>query len=378
MMLKYALIGCGRISLKHVDSIVANSDNIIAVAFVDIIKSRAKERAALYKQKMIEKGIDVNPEVYDDYTVMLEKEKPDLVAIATESGYHSFITKDCLAANAHVICEKPMALSIKDADEMIKYSNKYQRKLAICFQNRFNYTVQSVRTAFEKGRFGKIINVTANIRWNRDMNYYKQAAWRGTWKLDGGTLMNQCTHNIDLLQWFLGGEVTEVYGVTARYIKEIEAEDFGAAILKTKTGAIGIIEGSANTFPKNLEETLYISGTNGTVKLGGIAVNTIENWRFSDSDKIGDTEEKMINKSYNLQDDYQAVYGYGHTPLYKNMIEAIIEDKQPYITGEEGKKTLEIILAIYKSQKTGKPVKLPLKSFSTDEMKENELIHFEN
>ncbi len=376
MKLNFALIGCGRISLKHVDALVANGDNILAVAFVDVIKSRAKERAMQYKEKMIEKGIKVEPEVFDDYTIMLNKIKPDLVSVATESGYHHFIVKDCLASNCHVICEKPMALSIKDADEMIEYSKKYNKKLAISFQNRFNHTVQLARKAYEEGRFGKIINVTGNIRWNRDMNYYKQAPWRGTWKLDGGTLMNQCTHNIDLLQWFLGSDITEVYGVTARFCKDIEAEDFGSAILKTKNGAIGIIEGSANTFPKNLEETLYISGTNGTVKLGGLAINKIENWRFSDSDKVGDNEENMINTAYELGNDYQAVYGFGHIHLYKDMIEAIKNDRTPYISAEEGKKALQIILAIYKSQKTGKPVKLPLKDFSTEEMDDKYLIHF--
>ncbi len=378
MKLNFALIGCGRISLKHIDALVANSEQIVAVAFVDLIKSRAKEKAHIYKEKMTEKGIDVKPEIFDDYLVMLQKIKPDLVSVATESGYHHFIVKDCLALNCHVICEKPMALSIKDAEQMIEYSKKYNKKLAISFQNRFNYTVQLARKAFEEGRFGKIINVTANVRWHRDMNYYKQAIWRGTWKLDGGTLMNQCTHNIDLLQWFLGSEVTEVYGVTARYCKDIEAEDFGAAILKTKNGAIGIIEGTANTFPMNLEETLYISGTTGTVKLGGLAVNKIENWRFFDSEKIGDIEEKMINTSYNLGDDYQAVYGFGHTPLYKDMIESIIYNKDPYITGEEGKKALEIILAIYKSQKLKRAVKLPLKNFSTEMMDDKYLMHFED
>ncbi len=378
MKLNFALIGCGRISQKHVDALVQNSDEIIAVAFVDVLKSRAKEKVLIYKEKMKEKGINIEPEIFDDYTIMLNKIKPDLVSVATESGYHPFIVKDCLAAGCHVICEKPMALSIKDADEMIDYSKKYGRKLAVSFQNRFNYTVQLARKAFEEGRFGKIINVTANIRWNRDMNYYKQAKWRGTWKLDGGTLMNQCTHNIDLLQWFLGSDVEQVYGVTGRFCKEIEAEDFGTAILKTKNGAIGVIEGSANTYPKNLEETLYISGTTGTVKLGGLAINKIENWRFSDDKEKGDIEEKMINTSYNLGEDYQAVYGFGHTPLYKDMVEAIKNDKDPYITAEEGKKALQIILAIYKSQKTNRPVKLPLKNFSTEWMDDNDLIHFEN
>lgn len=376
MKLNFALIGCGRISLKHIDALVANSDEIVAVAFVDVIKSRAKERANIYKEKMKEKGIDVKPEVFDDYITMLEKVKPDLVSVATESGYHPFIVKDCLKKGCHVICEKPMALSIKDADMMIEYSKKYNRKLAVSFQNRFNYTVQLARKAYEEGRFGKIMYVTANIRWNRDMNYYKQAPWRGTWKLDGGTLMNQCTHNIDLLSWFLGNDVCEVYGVTARFCKEIEAEDFGTAIIKTKNGAIGIIEGTADTFPKNLEETLYISGTTGTVKLGGLAVNKIETWRFLDQSEKGDIEEKMINTSYNLGEDYQAVYGFGHTPLYKDMIDAIKNNRDPYITGEEGKKALEIILAIYKSQKTGRPVKLPLKNFSTEDMEDGYLIHF--
>ncbi|HNV43220.1 MAG: Gfo/Idh/MocA family oxidoreductase [Spirochaetes bacterium] len=373
--IKYALIGCGRISHKHVDALVANKDEIEAIAFVDVMKERASQRAEEYKIKMKEHGITVNPEVFDDYFSMISSVKPDLVAIATESGYHSKIAIDCLNSKINVICEKPMALSIKDANDMIEASIRNDKKLAICFQNRFNKTIALARKALEEKRFGRILNVTSTIRWNRSMDYYKQASWRGTWRLDGGTLMNQCTHNIDLLQWFLGGKIVEVFGFTSRFVKQIEAEDFGAAIVKSDNGAIGIIEGSANVFPENLEETLFISGTTGTVKIGGLAVNKIETWRFLDQNIKGDTEEKVTSESYSLSEDFQGVYGYGHSPLYHDMVLSIKENRKPYIDGVEGKKALEIILSIYKSQKTGKPICLPLKNFSTLEMDDKLLGH---
>lgn len=376
--LKCAIIGCGRISHKHVDAIVNNYKNILLKGVCDVIEERANERAEEYVDKLSKKIIsegentkNINkPEIFKDYKEMIAKLDLDFVAVTTESGYHPEIAIYCLNNDLNVIVEKPMALSIKDADMMIKKAEEKNKLLAVSFQNRFNEPIQKARNALEKGRFGKMLYGVASIRWNRGMQYYNQAKWRGTWELDGGALMNQCTHNIDLLQWFLGGEAVEVYGVTNRYLRDIKAEDFGSAIVKFKNGAIGIIEGTVDIYPKNLEETLFLSGSKGTVKIGGLAVNQIEAWRFEDSKIVGDTEEKVLGEGYNLEDrDFQAVYGYGHTYLYKDFYESVIKGKQPYITGKEGKKALEIILAIYKSQKTGIPEKLPLEDFSTLEMK---------
>jgi|YNPMSStandDraft_2_1061718.scaffolds.fasta_scaffold00027_31 predicted dehydrogenase len=372
MIIKGAIIGCGRISHKHVDAFIANDSNMKLIGCCDIVYERASEIKEEYLNKLEKNNLKpfYPVETYKDYKEMIKKIKPDFVVVSTESGYHPQITIEALSLGVHVICEKPMALSISDADRMIEASKKYNKLLCVSFQNRFNKPIQLLKNAINQGRFGKLLYGVANIRWNRGMDYYKQAPWRGTWELDGGTLMNQCTHNIDLLQWIMGEDANEVYGVTKRYLREIEAEDFGAAIIKFKSGAVGIIEGTADIFPKNLEETLFVSGEKATVKIGGLAVNKIENWRFSDADKYGDYEEKVIGEGYNLEDkDFQAVYGFGHTPLYKNFYDALVNNGKLLIDGEAGKKALEIILAIYKSSKIGKPVKLPLKNFSTLNMK---------
>jgi UDP-N-acetyl-2-amino-2-deoxyglucuronate dehydrogenase len=293
---------------------------------------------------------------------MLEAEDIDAVSIATESGYHPEIAMYAMNKGKHVIVEKPMALSIEDADKMIECASINNVKLCVSHQNRFNKSVQMLRKSVEEGRFGKLLNGTARILWNRNMGYYTQAPWRGTWKLDGGTLMNQCIHDIDLLQWMLGGEVDTVYSQCDTYLRDIEAEDFGAVIIRFKNGAIGIVEGSACVYPKNLEETLSIFGEKGTVCIGGIAVNKIENWRFGDG---LDSEEDILESQ---EGDPDSVYGFGHTSLYKDMISAIIENREPLINGIEGKKGMSIILAAYKSRLTGLPVKFPIDEFSTKQM----------
>ncbi|CCJ34287.1 Myo-inositol 2-dehydrogenase [Caloramator australicus RC3] len=363
MKLKFAIIGCGRISYKHVEAIVNNHDEaeLVATCDVDIEKARAKANEYINKIE----GAKVN--VYADYKEMIEKEDIDVVTIATESGYHPEIAIYCMEKGKHVIVEKPMALSTKDADKMIETAKRKGVKLCVCHQNRFNKPIQMLRRALEEGRFGKLINGMASIRWNRNMNYYKQAPWRGTWELDGGTLMNQCIHDIDLLQWMMGGEIDSVYAQTGNFIRDIEAEDFGAIIIRFKNGAIGIVEGSACVYPKNLEETLSIFGENGSVVIGGLAVNRIETWRFADGK---DSEEEILKMQ---EGDPDTVYGYGHTPLFKDMIDAIKSNREPLVNGEEGRKGMEIILAAYKSQKTGMPVKFPIGDFSTLDMKDADI-----
>lgn len=357
--LKFAIIGCGRISYKHVEAIANNSEESVLVAVCDIKKENAEAKKAEYLKRM---GCSCAVNVYTDYNEMLQKEDIDVVTIATESGYHPQIAINCMNKGKHVICEKPMALSIEDADKMIECSKKNNVKLCISHQNRFNKPIQMLRKALEEGRFGKLTNGTARILWNRNMSYYEQAPWRGTWKLDGGTLMNQCIHNIDLLQWMLGGEIDTVYAQCDTFLRDIEAEDFGAIMIRFKNGAIGIVEGSACVFPKNLEETLNIFGENGTVCIGGLAVNSIQTWRFNDSK---DDETRILKEQ---EGDPDTVYGFGHTPLFKDMIDAINNGREPLVSGEEGKKGMSIILAAYKSRLTGLPVKFPMDNFSTMEM----------
>lgn len=355
-----AIIGCGRISFKHIEAFVSNKDTMKLVAACDPRIERAQAKAVEYRKTLPGESV----QVFTDYKVMLSELKPDIVTIATESGYHPQIAIDCLHAGAHVIVEKPMALSTADADAMIAAAKMAGRKLAVCFQNRFNAPVQKLRAARDAGRFGRILHGMVQVRWNRNEGYYAEAPWRGTWAQDGGTLMNQCTHGIDLLQWVMGEDAVRVQAQTRRFLRPIEAEDFGAALVEFASGAVGIIEGTADVFPTNLNETLSVFGEKGSVVIGGLAVNKIETWRFADAQAVGDTEAVVLNPN---EMDPPSVYGFGHAALFKDFVQAIDANREPLVSGEKGRKALEIILAIYKSQKTGLPVDLPC-SFSTAEM----------
>lgn len=365
-MLKAAIIGCGRISHKHIEALLCNKEKMKLVATCDIKIDCAKEKALEYSKN----SLNVVVPSFSDFREMIAIVKPDIVTIATESGKHHDIAVDCLEAGCNVICEKPMALSTWDADDMINVASKSGRKLSVCFQNRFNTPIRLARQAYEKGRFGKMLHGMVQVRWNRASQYYSEAAWRGTWALDGGTLMNQCTHGIDLLQWMMGEDVIRVHGVTRRFLRPIEAEDFGTAILEFKSGSVGIVEGSADIYPSNLNETLSLFGEKGSVVIGGLAVNRLQTWRFLDSVLVGDTEDKMVNLETN---DPSSVYGFGHSALFSNFADAVITGSSPLIDGEAGRKALEIILAIYMSQKTGKPVDLPI-NFSTTDMEPMDLM----
>ncbi len=357
--LNFAIIGCGRISYKHVEGLCENKDISNLVATCDVKVELAHAKAKEYIEKMSDSSIKVR--VYEDYKEMIEKEDIDVVTIATESGYHAEIAIYCMNKGKHVIVEKPMAMSIDDANKMIEVAKSNNVKLSVAHQNRFNKPVKKLREAVEGNKFGRIMNCTARILWRRDDNYYKQAPWRGTWDLDGGTLMNQCIHNIDLLQWMIGSEVERVYAECDTFRNPIEGEDFGAIVIRFKNGAIGIVEGSAVVYPKNLEETLSIFGTDGTVVIGGLAVNELKTWRFDGAD------EEAVKKG--LQVEIDSVYGKGHTPLFRDVIEAINEDRKPYVSGEDAIVPLSIILAAYKSRKTGMPVKFPFTNFSSSDMK---------
>ncbi|MDD3107383.1 MAG: Gfo/Idh/MocA family oxidoreductase, partial [Bacilli bacterium] len=273
-MLKYALIGCGRISPNHISAALNSGLEIVALCDLDSNKI----------EKSIENfNLNSNVKLYTNYRTMLQNEEIDLVAIATESGSHAEIAKYCMEKKINIIIEKPIALSLLDADEIIKMSRKYKVVVSACHQNRFNKSIQKIREAVEENRFGKLLHGTAHIRWNRERDYYQQAPWRGTWEQDGGALMNQCIHNIDLLRWMMGNEIVEVFAYTDNLIHNyIESEDLGIALIKFKNGSYGIIEGTTNVYPKNLEESLYIFGENGTIKAGGKSVNIIEEWMFKD------------------------------------------------------------------------------------------------
>ena len=352
--LRYGLIGCGRIALNHIAAALENKIEIVAVC--DLMSEKMEHIIDKFGLEGVNK--------YYSYEEMIQEEKLDLVAIATESGTHAQIAINSIKLKCNVIIEKPIALSLQDANEIIMCAEENKVLVSVCHQNRFNRSIQKIREALEEGRFGTLYHGTAHVRWSRSEEYYKQAKWRGTWEQDGGALMNQCIHNIDLLRWMMGEEIVEVMAYTDNLAHDyIEAEDIGLAIIKFKNGSYGMIEGTTNVYSSNLEETLYIFGENGVAKAGGKSVNVIEEWRFKD--EIYDS--KSIKEIYN--ENPPNVYGYGHTPLYRDMKDSIKNNREPYISGEDGKRALELVLAIYKSAKEGKNIKLPLESGSSEEFK---------
>lgn len=358
-MLNFAIIGCGRITSKIVDGVIKNSDKAKLVAISDILEDKMDfiEKKYLSSQNIYENIIKEK-----DYKNIIDKIKLDVAIIATESGYHEEIGLFFLENGINVIIEKPIAMSISGAQRLVDKAKEKNLKLAACHQNRFNYPIQSLKKAILENKLGDIYTGTARILWYRDDNYYNQASWRGTWELDGGTFMNQCIHNIDLLNWMMNSEIDTVYSLANTFSRKIEGEDYGVILIKYKNGKIGTVEGSVITYPKNLEETLTIVGSKGTIVIGGTAVNKVDTWRVD-----GDSEEEM--KKIDCGDP-NSVYGYGHEALYKDFIESIEEDRKPLVDGEAGLLAVKIILAAYKSRKTGTVIRFDeFKEFSTKEMK---------
>ncbi|MDO4811181.1 MAG: Gfo/Idh/MocA family oxidoreductase [Eubacteriales bacterium] len=353
--MRYALIGCGNISKNHIASALENHLQIVAVC--DILPEQME--AVLEKNGISD---DNSIKRYTDYKKMIEENDLDLISIATSSGAHAEIVLYCIDHGIHVIVEKPMAMNMKDADEIVRRSEEKGVKVSACHQNRFNLAIQKVKGALDAGKFGMMSHGSINVRWNRNKAYYKQAAWRGTWAEDGGALMNQCIHGIDLLRWLMGGDVEEVFGATRqRFHDYLEAEDIGVAVVKFKNGAVATIEGTTNIYPRNLEETLCLFGSKGTVKVGGMSANDIVTWDFED-------EKDEANPAEMLHEATVNVYGNGHARLFADVIDAIQNDRKPYVDAVAGRNALEMVLAIYKSQLTGQAVKLPLDDFSTLDM----------
>ncbi len=353
--MKCAIIGCGRIALNHVKAVRSNGFELAALC--DVVPGKCGdllERAGWEGEA---------PRAYPDYREMLAFEPGlDVVTVATESGEHARIALDCIDAGRNLIIEKPVALSMADADEIVRRADERGVKVSACHQNRFNVAVRHARRAVEEGRFGRMSHGSVHVRWNRNRGYYDQAPWRGTWAQDGGCLMNQCIHGIDLLRWMMGGEVVSVYAQTRqRFHGYLEAEDVGVAVLSFADGSVATVEGTSNVFPQNLEETLYLFGETGTVKIGGTSANNVDVWDFAD-ERPEDAEAR------GLEESTSNVYGNGHALLYADVAEAIRDDRAPYVDARAGRDALEVVLAIYKSQRTGLPVELPLSGFASTDM----------
>lgn len=335
MKYKIALIGCGRISYKHIEAILDNIDQCELAALCDVIEERALERKKQYMD-----GTSANePLVYTDYKKMLQEVKPDICAIATESGYHGDIALNCLQADSHVLIEKPMAMNCKEVDEINNLAEKKGLTVGVCHQNRFNPPIQKLKQAIEAGKIGKIVNITGRVLWNRNQAYYDLAPWRGTKALDGGTLMNQCIHNLDVLLWLMNSDVKSIKSERDTFLKNIEMEDYGVVLMRFDNGSIGLLEGSADVYPKNLEETISVFGEKGTVVIGGLAMNEVKTWLI-------DGEE--INTAKTADQVIDNVYGKGHTPLYKDFLDALDMHRLPLIHGKEGRKPVAVLEEVYK------------------------------
>ncbi|HNX37139.1 MAG TPA: Gfo/Idh/MocA family oxidoreductase [Candidatus Cloacimonadota bacterium] len=339
--IRLGLIGCGRISKNHLEA-VASIPEAEFVSCADIIPEKAK---AVSEQYHI-------PTYYTDYMEMLEKEKLDLVSICTPSGIHPQIGIDVAAHKINVLTEKPMGINIESADKLIQACDNARVELFVVKQNRLNSTMQLLKRAVDKNRFGRIYLAQSNVFWQRPQSYYDQEKWRGTWEFDGGAFMNQASHYVDAMYWLLGN-VDSVMATTATMARHIEAEDTGCAILNFRSGIIATLNVTMLTFPKNFEGSITIIGETGTVKVGGFAVNKIEKWEFDDYD---DDDRIALDTAYQPPN----VYGFGHNPYYRNVIDVLLGKTVPSTNGRDGRKSVEIIQAIYRSAKTGKRVSLPL------------------
>jgi len=334
-MLEYALIGCGRIAKNHITAAFAQK-NLRIAAVCDIVPERMD---AIVNQ--LPENMRRNVRKYANYQEMLTKESLNLCAVATESGKHAAIALNCIDAGANVIIEKPIALALADADEIIRRGKEKDVKVCACHQNRFNLAIQHIKNALEQGRFGKLSHGSVHVRWSRGEDYYKQAPWRGTREQDGGVLMNQSIHAIDLLCWMMGYEIEDIAGFTSnRFHPYIECEDIGVAVIRFGNGALGTIEGTANVFPRNLEETMYIFGETGTVKAGGKSMNSIDVWAFADERPEDEQIRGMIENTTD-------VYGNGHFALYNDFTDAVLCGRSPYLDGEDGRRALDVVLKIY-------------------------------
>lgn len=339
--IRLGMIGCGRISKNHFEA-VAQIPEAEFVACADIIEEKALSAAQQYKI----------PAHYTDYHEMLEKEKLDIVTICTPSGMHPQMGIDVANHKINVLTEKPMGINIEGADQLIQACDRNKVELFVVKQNRLNSTMQLLKKAIDKDRFGRIYMAQSNVFWQRPQAYYDQEKWRGTWEFDGGAFMNQASHYVDAIYWLLGN-VDSVMAYTATMARRIEAEDTGCAILHFRSGIIATLNVTMLTYPKNFEGSITIIGEKGTVKVGGFAVNKIEKWEFEDYD---DDDKIATDTAYQPPN----VYGFGHNPYYRNVIDVLLGKAVPATNGRDGRKSVEIIQAIYRSAKTGKRVSLPL------------------
>jgi UDP-N-acetyl-2-amino-2-deoxyglucuronate dehydrogenase len=339
---RLALVGCGRISGNHIAAV----DQIDGLELVAVADSETGRACAIAKAR----GIPAHRTIDQ----LLAETECDVVTICTPSGLHPAHGIAAARAGKHVITEKPMAISLAGADDLVQACDAAGVHLFVVKQNRLNPPIQLLRRAIEKGRFGRIYLANATLRWTRPQEYYDSARWRGTWEFDGGAIMNQASHYVDLMQWLVG-PVESVIAKTATLARQVETEDTGVAVLRFRSGALGVIEVTVLTYPRNMEGSITILGEKGTVKIGGTAVNRVEHWQFAEYDD----DDKLVEAADTASPN---VYGHGHLGYYHNVLAVLRGEAKPGTDGREGRKSLELILGIYESAKTGREVPLPLRN----------------
>ncbi len=331
-----ALVGCGRISERHL-KVIEQIPNLKLVAVCDVQVDRVNKVSTEWKVP-----------AFTDALTMVKATKPDIVSILTDSGSHPEVGIELAPHVPVVVVEKPMSLTLEKADQLIETCERCGTKLFVVKQNRFNPPIQALKKAVDAGRFGKMVLGTVRIRWARHQAYYDQDPWRGTWKSDGGVFTNQASHHIDLLQWLMG-PVESVKSYVATRLADIEAEDTGVAVLKFHSGALGVVEATTATRPKDLEGSISILGEKASVVIGGFSVNRPVTWNFQESEPADEEINKLITDPPN-------VYGFGHLPFYLDVLDCLESGRNSMLAGLEGRKSLEIINALYESAFTGREV----------------------
>jgi UDP-N-acetyl-2-amino-2-deoxyglucuronate dehydrogenase len=339
--IRFALAGCGRISANHFAAIAKHADR---AELTDICDTDAAALAKAVKE--------TGARGHDSLTKMLAATKADIVVLATPSGLHPEQAIECAHAGFHVMTEKPMATRWQDGIRMVRACDEVPVRLFVVKQNRRNATLQLLKSAVEKKRFGRIYMVNINVFWSRPQEYYDSAAWRGTWEFDGGAFMNQASHYVDLLDWLIG-PIESIQAYTATLARRIEVEDTGVISIRWRSGALGSMNVTMLTYPKNLEGSITILGEKGTVRIGGVAVNEIQRWEFAEGDP---DDDKIKDASYQTT----SVYGFGHPLYYDNVINVLRGEAEPETDGREGLKSLETLIATYLSARDGKRISLPL------------------
>jgi UDP-N-acetyl-2-amino-2-deoxyglucuronate dehydrogenase len=340
-MRTFALIGCGRIAKRHADLLGGQQiRGARLVAVCDVVENKAAELATRCEVPH-----------FTDLHAMMRAVRPDVAVVLTPSGMHAEHVIALAPYGKHIVVEKPMALTLDDADRMIAACAESGSRLFVVKQNRFNVPIVKTREALEAGRFGKLVMGTVRVRWCRPQSYYDQDAWRGTWAYDGGVLTNQASHHVDMLEWMMG-EVDSVFAMSRTALVDIEAEDTAVVTLRFSSGAMGVIEATTATRPKDLEGSLSILGEGGTVVVGGFAMNRMEAWNFVEP-RPGD-DEVMAKYSVNPPN----VYGFGHQAYYEHVVDCLENERKHLVDGLEGRKSLELISAIYESIETRREVSL--------------------